>query len=81
MTHDDDEQRLGEGVDDLVQRVAGCSAWRRTECPTCMPTGSCFWISGMAARTPLMTSSELAVGSTQMPMNVAFCPSKRTSVS
>ena len=39
--------------------------------PTFMPAGSCDWISGISARTRLMTSSELAVGRTQMPMNVA----------
>ena len=49
--------------------------------PTFMPTGSCAWMSGSAARTRLMTSSALALGSTQMPMKVAVCPLKRTSCS
>ena len=49
--------------------------------PTFMPAGSCAWISGIASRTCLMTSSVFAVGSTQMPMNVAVWPLKRTSSS
>ena len=47
--------------------------------PTCMPTGSCARISGIASRTCLITSSVFAVGSTQTPMNVAVCPLNRTS--
>ena len=39
--------------------------------PTFIPAGSCAWISGIASRTCPITSSELAVGRTQMPMNVA----------
>ena len=38
-------------------------------------------MSGSSARIAFITSSELAVGSGQMPMNVAFCPEKRTSMS
>ena len=49
--------------------------------PTFIPVGSCAWIAGSSARTRLMTSSELAVGRTQMPMNVADSPLNRTSVS
>ena len=49
--------------------------------PTFMPTGSCVWMSGSSARTRLMTSSELAVGRTQMPMNVAVWPLNWTSES
>ncbi len=49
--------------------------------PTFMPTGSCAWISLTASRTRPMTSSELAVGSTQTPMKVEFWPLKRTSES
>ena len=49
--------------------------------PSLIPEGSCFAMSGSSARTALMTSSEFAVGSTQMPMKVAFCPEKRTSMS
>ena len=41
-----------------------------------MPTGSWRLISGIAARTALMTSSEFAVGSTQMPMKVRFLAGK-----
>ena len=33
----------------------------------------------ISARTRAMTSSELALGSTHTPMNVAFFPLKRTS--
>ena len=47
--------------------------------PAFMPAGSCAWISGIASRTRAITSSELAVGSTQMPMKVAVWPLKRTS--
>ena len=39
------------------------------------------WISGMASRTCLITSSEFAVGSTHTPMKVAVSPLKRTSSS
>jgi hypothetical protein len=49
--------------------------------PAFIPAGSCAWISGIASRTRPITSSEFAVGSTQTPMNVAVCPSKRTSCS
>ena len=49
--------------------------------PTFMPTGSWRSMSGMSLRTSRITSSELAVGSTQTPMNVARSPSKRTSAS
>ena len=49
--------------------------------PTFIPAGTCRSISGSSARTALITSSEFAVGSTQMPMKVAFCPEKRTSMS
>ena len=49
--------------------------------PTVMPAGSCAWIAGISSRTWRMTSSELAVGSTQTPMNVAVWPLKRTSSS
>ncbi len=49
--------------------------------PAVIPSGSCAWISGRAARTRLITSRELAVGSTQMPMKVADWPLKRTSES
>ena len=49
--------------------------------PTFMPVGNWARISGMAARTFLITSSELAVGSTHTPMNVAVSPLKRTSCS
>ena len=34
----------------------------------------------ISLRTRSMTSSELALGSTQTPMNTAFLPEKRTSV-
>ncbi len=44
-----------------------------------MPAGSCARMPGIASRTRLITSSVFAVGSTQMPMNVAPCPLKRTS--
>ena len=49
--------------------------------PTFIPVGSCAAISGIASRTRPITSSEFAVGSTQMPMNVAASPLKRTSSS
>ena len=49
--------------------------------PSFMPAGSWAWICGMASLTFPMTSSEFAVGSTQMPMNVAVSPLKRTSSS
>ena len=49
--------------------------------PTFIPRGNCAWISGIAARTLPITSSELAVGSTQTPMKVAVSPLKRTSCS
>ena len=34
--------------------------------------GSSFWMSAISARTRLMTSSELAFGSGQTPMNTAL---------
>ena len=37
--------------------------------------------ASISARTRLMTSSELALGRTQTPMNTAVLPEKRTSVS
>ncbi len=46
-----------------------------------MPVGSCFWISGSAALTDLITSKALAVGRTKMPMKVAVFPENRTSES
>ena len=46
-----------------------------------IPVGNCAWIPGMASRTLLITSSELAVGSTHTPMKVAVSPLKRTSES
>ena len=49
--------------------------------PAFMPTGSWASISGITLRTRWITSSVLAPGSTQTPMNVAPCPSKRTSCS
>jgi hypothetical protein len=45
-----------------------------------MPVGNSFWICSISVRTRLITSTELAFGKTQMPMNTAFCPEKRTSV-
>ncbi len=45
----------------------------------CMPDGSSFWIFFTSSFTRPMTSSELAFGSTQTPMNTAFLPEKRTS--
>ena len=47
--------------------------------PTVIPTGNWVASSATALRTSRMTSSELLVGSTQMPMNVAVWPLKRTS--
>ena len=47
--------------------------------PTFIPAGSCAWMSGHRLAHALITSSVLAVGSTQMPMNVAVWPLKRTS--
>ena len=44
-----------------------------------MPDGSSFWIVFTSSFTRPMTSSELAFGSTQTPMNTAFWPEKRTS--
>ena len=49
--------------------------------PTFMPAGSCDWICGSASRTFFTTSSELAVGSTHTPMNVADSPLNRMSCS
>ena len=49
--------------------------------PAFIPAGSCAWMPCIASRTRPMTSSELAVGSTQTPMNVAVSPLKRTSSS
>ena len=49
--------------------------------PTSIPAGSCARMSGISARTRLMTSSAFALGSTQMPMNVAAWPLNRTSES
>ena len=49
--------------------------------PAVIPAGSCAWIPGIASRTRPMTSSALAVGSTQTPMKVAVSPLKRTSSS
>ena len=49
--------------------------------PNSMPAGSCARIPGSAARTLSITSSVFAVGSTQMPMNVADSPLNRTSCS
>ena len=46
-----------------------------------MPVGSWARMSGMAWRTLAITSSELAVGRTQMPMKVAVWPLNRTSPS
>ena len=49
--------------------------------PTFIPVGNCAWMPGIASRTLLITSSELAVGSTQTPMKVAVSPLNRTSES
>ena len=49
--------------------------------PTFIPAGTEAFISGRASRTLRITSSELAVGSTQTPINVAVSPLKRTSCS
>ncbi len=43
--------------------------------------GSSFWISVISARTRLMTSSEFALGSAQMPTNTAVSPLKFTITS
>ncbi len=47
--------------------------------PALNPAGNCAWIPGIAARTRPMTSSVLAVGSTQIPTKMADSPLKRTS--
>ena len=47
--------------------------------PAFIPAGSSAWMPGIASRTRLITSSVLAVGSTQMPMKTAVSPLKRTS--
>ena len=47
--------------------------------PAFIPAGSCAWMPGIASRTRPITSSVLAVGSTQMPMKIAVSPLKRTS--
>jgi hypothetical protein len=47
--------------------------------PAFIPAGSCAVIPGMASRTRPITSSALAVGSTQIPMKMADSPLKRTS--
>ena len=44
-------------------------------------SGSSFWMEAISARTRLMTSSELALGSAQMPMKTAVWPVKATEVS
>ena len=49
--------------------------------PSFIPAGIWASIPGIWARTWRMTSSEFAVGSTQIPMNVAVSPLKRTSSS
>ena len=46
-----------------------------------MPAGSRASMPFISSRTRAITSSELAEGSTQMPMKVAVWPSKRTSSS
>ena len=76
---DDDQQRLGERRAAPRRSRPGCTRSSRTGCPTFMPAGSCAWMPGIASRTCAITSSELAVGSTQTPMNVAVSPLKRTS--
>ena len=45
------------------------------------PVGSSLWILAISSRTRLMTSSALALGSTQTPMKVARSPDMRTSIS
>ena len=45
------------------------------------PCGSCEWISGNAALTPLMTVSRFAFGAIWMPMNTPLRPSKATRAS
>ena len=69
-----------ERLQHLVDRVLGCTPSSRTGCPTVMPAGELgCGCPVIASRTRWMTSSELAVGSTQMPMKVAAWPLKRTS--
>ena len=46
-----------------------------------MPVGRSFWMLSISVRTARITSSELALGSTQMPMKTASSPEKRTSES
>ena len=46
-----------------------------------MPVGSSVWTISSSFRTRAMTSTELALGSTHTPMNVALVPEKRTSCS
>ncbi len=45
------------------------------------PVGSSRWTLVNSSRTRLMTSSALALGSTQTPMNTALAPDMRTSMS
>ena len=63
------DQRLQDFVDrvlDVFGRVVGDAAF--------MPGRQFAWMSAISVRTRLMTSSELALGRTQMPMNTACLP-------
>ena len=77
----DDQQRLAEGLEHLVDGVrdvvGGVVGDAGLESGRAGPSG---W-TAISARTRLMTSSELALGSGQMPMKTAVWPEKWTSAS
>ena len=80
--HDDDQQRLGERLEHLLDGVPGCRAVESNGMLGLHPDRAAAPGPPSSPRAPApMTSSELAVGSTQIPMNVEFWPLNRTSES
>ena len=77
---DDDEQSFSKGREHLVDRVLDVFG-RVVGDPDGHSGGQLRLNAGISARTCPITSSELAVGSTQIPMNVAVSPLNRTSSS
>ncbi len=62
---------LMNSIDDIIGSIIGY--------PRCMPRGNSFCIDAISAVTRLITSTELALGSGQMPINTADWPEKCTS--
>jgi len=77
ITAVDDQQRLDQGLLDLANRC-GDELGAVVDDLAGQPTGSCDWMSGIAARTRCATSRMFASGATLMPMKTASLPLKDT---